>query len=176
MVIYSIPLEKQLPTARSPPLHKFVRGIANKFRFIFDINFIGMVAFEWSKSDKYAGAGRDIVKVVTSQCRFTFTNFTFCILYTQVGKDSDIMCPGLYFSNVYKRMVYIEGLFMPEHWCSLLISLSFSYSYNFMYTKGITFNSGFYFTTISIYSCWLDTSSNKSSVFSTAHSPGAKRD
>ena len=75
--------------------------------------------------------------------------------------------PRLYLPNVYKRMVYIEGLFMPEHWCSLLISLSFTYSYNFMYTKGITFNSGFYFTTIAIYSCWLDTSSNKSFVFST---------
>ena len=46
---------------------------------------------------------------------------------------------------------------MPEHWCSLLI--------NFMYTKGITFNSGFYFTTIAIYSCWLDTSSNKDLSF-----------
>ena len=31
-----------------------------------------------------AGADRDIVKVVTSQCQFTYTNFTFCILHTQV--------------------------------------------------------------------------------------------
>ena len=115
-----------------------------------------------------AGADRDIVKVVISQCRFTYTNFTFCILHTQVRKDIDIMCPHSIFLMLTK-MVYIERLFMPGHWCSLLISISFSYSYNFMYTKGIIFNSGFYFTTIAIYSCWLDTSSNKSFVFSTTH-------
>ena len=109
------------------------------------------------------------MKVVTSQCRFRYNNFTFCTLHTQVRKDIDIMCPDSIFLIAYKRMVYMERLFMPEHWCSLLISISFSYSYNFMYTKGITFNSGFYFTTIAFYGCWFDTSSNKSFVLSTTH-------
>ena len=99
------------------------------------------------------------MKVVTSQCRFTYTNFTFCILHTQVRKDIDIMCPDSIFLMLTKNGLYRASLYARTLVFSTYLRLSY----------GITFNSGFYFTTIAIYSCWLDTSSNKSFVFSTTH-------
>ena len=97
-------------------------------------------------------------------CDFTMsiyiTNFTFCILHTQVRKDIDIMCPDSII------------LMLTKEWFISSVStyLYFFRSFvQFDVYKGITFNSGFYFTTIAIYSCWLDTSSNKGFVFSTTH-------